>query len=67
MVSRMSLPIASILFGHRFELLDAVLDGAGSAGRTIGAHVLRHGFLVDGDVLHLEDAKQELTIRRRYA
>jgi len=48
------------------ELLDEVLHSTWGVLLLVIRHVSRHGFEVDGDVLHLKNAYKQLAVGRRW-
>lgn len=53
-----------LILGHLFELEHPVLNGALGVRLAVCRHVLRRSFVVDRDVVRLEDSEEELTVCR---
>lgn len=60
------LPAIALRFGRSLELLETILNRASGTGLAISTHVLGHGFVVDGDVLSLKHAEEELAVGSRW-
>ena len=55
---------SSSTLGHVLELLEAALDCLHGHGLLLCGHVLGHRLIVDGDVVVIDHAQEELAIRR---